>query len=121
MAFVLTDGGWLPDPTFLGKGWVIRCDDLDGLRLVFRSRAQTLKAIRARARRILRDAGVPADIDGVEWRSGVSTFPPSYKGLHPSREVPLVLHGSVPSNISFVSIGAVGEPPKEALRYGEVC
>lgn len=94
--FVKVENGYLKDPTFMGDGWYIRCSEDEGLMLVIRSRAKTVKSVKARMRKLMRYSGVNCSLVGLGYAS-TTAFPPDFTGLHASWKWEIKLRGSMPN------------------------
>jgi len=90
------------DPQWHGAGFVILCDDLDGVRIVFKSRAVTPGGALKRCRRVVKAGLGKVTVYKEGAYQSVTSFPPAYRGLEdcwifkcsiPER-VPTVHHGS---------------------------
>ncbi len=86
------------DPTFMGVGWFIRCDE-DGARLIIRSRAKTLKAALYKARRALR--GLPVTVRREEGYTTRAAFPPKFLGLAAAWSFALEISGTMPDTSCY--------------------
>jgi hypothetical protein len=120
VAFVrIKSGGYLKDPTFMGDGWYIRCSEEEGLVMVIKSRAKTVKAVRARMRSILKESGVEAGLMGDGYPS-TTAFPPNFQGLVASWKWTLRLHEPFDADEwtawPLVKVGGV---PHDATVFGE--
>lgn len=120
MAFVKMDNGcYLKDPCFMGDGWFIRCSDDEGLMMVVRSRARTIKSIKGRMRKILRDAGIDATLLIERGYQTTTAFPPSFVGLVGAWKWGLVLVGPMPDGLeTFPRMMVRVKPSEGELIYG---
>lgn len=92
------------DPTFIGVDWFIRCDEDEGCRLIIKSRARTLKAALAKARKCIKGASLSASV-GVN-RVGYQTrtaFAPLYSGLHAAWNFSIAISGLMPDTAVYAA------------------
>lgn len=120
MAYVrMNNGCYLKDPCFMGDGWFIQCSDDEGLMMVVRSRARTVKAIKGRIRKILKDAGIEARLLIEVGYVSTTAFPPSFVGLVAAWKWGLVLVGPMPNSLETFPRMVVRSVPSEGeLIYG---
>ena len=86
----LDSGSWVKDPIFYGHEWFLSCKD-DCVLTLHTYRDPKDKSLFARARRILRDAGVRASLAPEGSHRHTVAFPPNFKGLKNAASIRLIM------------------------------
>lgn len=88
------------NPTFVGVDWFIRCDDDEGARLIVKSRAKTLKAALAKARRCVKGmvVVVVSRTDYYQTRTALPTG-----GIHAAWNFSIAIDGLMPDTSCYAA------------------
>ncbi len=119
MAYVSVAMGYLKNPTFMGDGWYIRCSDDEGLMLVIKSKAKTIKSVKARMRKLLLVEEIDADLVGEVGYRSRTAFPPNFAGLHPSWKWEIELNTIMPGKLAVFPKLFVATVPQGSDTYGQ--
>jgi len=107
----LSNGMYVEDPLFYGKEWFLDCREEPTL-VVHIYRDPKEQNLRARIRKILRDAGIKATLLKEESHRATSPFPPNFNGLKKSASIRLTLLDVIPAGTLVSAEVYVTERPK---------